>query len=188
MKVFNTEREEHAPDHRPKSSNVLPPRMDGSVRDATAADIAGIQRVAERAWRSDYALTRETAEAAVRDWYGGERMRAEVDSDDSPVVVADDDGVVGFAHGVISPTEGFGTVLRLYVDPDRRREGLGRALLEAIEARLAEDCHRLQATVLSANEAGRAFYRAAGYEETGESETTIGGEQYPEVMLERAAP
>lgn len=163
--------------------------MNASVRDATAADIPGIRRVAERAWRSDYALTRETAEAAVRDWYGDERMRDEVDSDDSPVVVADDgDGVVGFAHGVVSPTEGFGTVLRLYVDPERRREGVGSALLEAIETRLAEDCHRLQATVLSANEAGRAFYRAAGYEETGEGETTIGGEQYPEVVLERAAP
>jgi ribosomal protein S18 acetylase RimI-like enzyme len=165
--------------------------MNASVRDATAADIPGIRRVAERAWRSDYSLTRETAEAAVGDWYGDERMRAEIDSDDSPVVVAEQengDGVVGFAHGVVSPTEGFGTVLRLYVDPDRRREGVGRALLEAIEARLVEDCHRLQATVLSANEAGRAFYRAAGYEETGESETTIGGEQYPEVVLERDAP
>jgi ribosomal protein S18 acetylase RimI-like enzyme len=163
--------------------------MDTSVRDARAADIPGIQRVAERAWRRDYSLTRETAEAAVRDWYGDGRMHAEVDSNDSPVVVAEDgDDVVGFAHGVVSPTEGFGTVLRLYVDPDRRREGVGRALLSAIEARLAEDCHRLQATVLSANEAGRAFYRAAGYEETGESETTIGGERYPEVVLERAAP
>lgn len=162
--------------------------MNASIRDATAADIPGIQRVAERAWTNDYALTRETAEAAVGDWYGDERMRAEVDSDDSPVVVADDgESVVGFAHGVVSPTEGAGTVLRLYVDPDRRREGVGSTLLEAIERRLAEDCHRLRATVLAANETGRAFYRAAGYEESGESETTIGGEQYPEVVLERPA-
>lgn len=158
-----------------------------NVRDATEADAPGIQRVAERAWGADYDMTRETVEAAVRDWYGDERVRAEVASDDSPVVVAEDGGVVGFAHGVVSEAEDRGTVLRLYVDPDRRREGIGSALLDAIEERLAADCSRLQATVLAANEAGRRFYEESGYEEVGEAETVIGGERYPEVVLERAA-
>lgn len=160
-----------------------------NVRDATAADVAGIQRVAERAWAADYDMTKETVEAAVRDWYGDERVRAEVASDDSPVIVAEEDGeVVGFTHGVVSQTEGVGTVLRLYVDPDRRREGIGGALLSTIEERLAADSIRLQATVLAANEAGRRFYEESGYEEVGEAETVIGGERYPEVVLERAAP
>jgi len=158
-----------------------------NVRDATAADISGIRRVAERAWAADYDMTRETVEAAVRDWYGDERMQREVTGDDSPVVVADDGGVVGFAHGAVSEAEDCGTVLRLYVDPDRRREGVGGALLAAIEERLVADCSRLQATVLAANEVGRRFYEESGYEETGEAETLIGGERYPEVVLERAA-
>ncbi len=160
-----------------------------NVRDATEADVPGIQQIAERAWAADYdILTKETAEEAVRDWYSDERVRTEVTSDDSPVVVAEDGGIVGFAHGVISQTEGIGTILRLYVDPDRRREGIGRALLSAIEERLAADSIRLRATVLAANEAGRRFYQESGYEETGEAETVIGGERYPEVVLERAAP
>jgi len=158
-----------------------------NVRDATAADVPAIQRVAERAWAADYDMTRDTVEAAVRDWYGDERVRAEVASDDSPLLVAEDGEVVGFAHGVVSQAEDCGTVLRLYVDPDRRREGVGRALLDAIEARLAADCSRLRATVLAANETGRRFYEESGYEETGEAETVIGGERYPEVVLERAA-
>ena len=69
----------------------------------------------------------------------------------------------------------------MYVSPDRRDEGVGRALLAALEKRLREGgAERVQAMVLADNEVGNEFYRSAGFEKIDEDETTIGGETYAE--------
>ncbi len=53
---------------------------------------------------------------------------------------------------------------RLAVRPDRRRRGVGRALLDAAEARLAGlGARRFDAMVLDANELGHRLWQAAGY-------------------------
>ena len=58
-----------------------------------------------------------------------------------------------------------GIIDNLYVVPKRRSEGIGSALLEAAESRLANhDVDRIALEVLAANEAGRRFYQRYGYE------------------------
>ena len=58
-----------------------------------------------------------------------------------------------------------GWVYYLAVAPDRRREGLGRQLMEAAEAWLRErDAPKLQLMVRTGNEAALGFYRALGLE------------------------
>jgi ribosomal protein S18 acetylase RimI-like enzyme len=53
---------------------------------------------------------------------------------------------------------------RLAVRPDRRREGIGRALLAAAEERFAEfGASRLDAMVLDGNDLARPAWLAAGY-------------------------
>jgi len=53
---------------------------------------------------------------------------------------------------------------RLAVRPDYRRRGVGQALLEAAEARLAGlGARRFDAMVLDGNELGRRLWQAAGY-------------------------
>ena len=53
---------------------------------------------------------------------------------------------------------------RLAVDPAMRRQGIGRALLEAGAARLrALGATRLDAMVLEGNELGQALWRGSGY-------------------------
>lgn len=53
---------------------------------------------------------------------------------------------------------------RLAVRPDHRRRGVGRALLDAAEARLAAlGARRFDAMVLDVNELGHRLWQAAGY-------------------------
>ena len=106
-------------------------------------------------------------------------------------MLADRDGeVAGFvqAFGPSDDThteEREGSILRLYVRPDARGEGVGRELLDAARAELFDrGSDRVRAMTLAANEAGRAFYAACGLTKTDEvAETVIDGERYEEVVF-----
>lgn len=153
------------------------------MRSAGGGDIEGIRTVARRSWETDYPdiLSRETIDETVEEWYSPERLEFAIESDGVHVIVASDDGVIGFAHAVSERETG--TLLRLYVDPEHRGQGIGTGLLEATCDTLAdEDCTRVEAMVLEGNEPGNAFYRDFGFEPERENETTIGGETHDEVV------
>ncbi len=164
-----------------------------SIRQATARDVDAVRAVAERSWRTDYqpALTRETVETAVNDWYAPERIEAELGAERTMVLVAEQgEELVGFSHATWSDEDATGYILRLYVDPDHRRERIGRALLERTCVDLgAEGVERINAMVLAANEPGGDFYEHFGFEFADERTTTIGDETYPErrYVLEAAS-
>lgn len=155
-----------------------------SVRTATPEDVTAINDVATEAWESDYPdiLTRETVEDGVSDWYAPEQIESElVESQTLLLVTERDDSVVGFAHATWHDADSAGYILRIYVHPDHRREGIGRALLDRTCTELFDhDIDRINAMVLSGNDRGAAFYERFGFEFADESETEIGGEHYPE--------
>jgi ribosomal protein S18 acetylase RimI-like enzyme len=162
------------------------------VRAAVDGDVPEIRLVAERAWSTDYPdiISRESVAAGVHEWYDAAMIGPAVDRADSVVLVADvDDAVVGFAHAVVS--EDVGNILRLYVDPDHRGQGVGSELLSAVTDRLFErDVDRIRGMVLAANDLGNEFYDGHGFDRTSEThETEIGGEYYDERVwvLERDA-
>lgn len=166
------------------------------MREATTGDVESIRAVAEASWERDYAdlLTRDTVAAGVNDWYDeatltelvtDERTPVRVAERDEPVAGSEEDevgeegDVVGFAHGYVDGETGH--VLRLYVHPEERRSGTGQRVLDATVDALAErGSERVDATVLAANEQGRAFYESQGFEQVAVAETTIGGEAHPE--------
>ncbi|QZP37794.1 GNAT family N-acetyltransferase [Halobaculum magnesiiphilum] len=165
-----------------------------TIRRATVGDADAIRRIAGDSWEADYPsiLSRESVESGVEEWYDPARVRGAVEADDELLYVAergedttadaaDAEEIVGFAHGVVDGNAGAGHVLRLYVHPDARGEGRGRRLLERVRDDLFDrGVDRIHATVLRENEPGNEFYRSFGFERTGEAETTIGGEAYPE--------
>lgn len=162
------------------------------VRAATTEDAPAVEAVAAAAWEHDYpaVLNRDRPAEAARDWYDAERLRRDIDDPAHVVQVAErDDRVIGFVHAFAAATDTAGrddgTILRLYVHPDARGEGVGSKLLDAAHNVLADrGCDRVRAMVLAANEAGRAFYAASGFEETDETGTTvIDGESYEEVVF-----
>lgn len=160
-----------------------------TLREATRDDIEGIREVARRSWETDYpgVVSRETAEEGVEEWYAPERLADELGRGRARVLVAEREGeVVGFAHAVWDDEEGH--VLRLYVDPDHRREGVGSRLLERVRDDLfAQGVDRIRAMVLLENDVGNDFYRTFGFEASGRHETRVGDERHPEntYVLER---
>ncbi|SFR32121.1 GNAT family N-acetyltransferase [Halogeometricum limi] len=109
--------------------------------------------------------------------------------DRDAVFVADAGGVVGYAH-LVTDTDRTGAFVpdddaelhALYVRPDRWGEGVGSALLERVESACSE-ATRLVLQTFAANEDGRAFYRARGFERVGDHTFEVGGESYPTVVL-----
>jgi len=161
--------------------------LDMQIRQARTDDIEAIRRVAERSWETDYPdiLHRENVEDVVTEWYDEQRIREEIGNEDALVTVAESDGEVGgFAHGVWARRTGH--ILRVYVDPDHRGQGVGSDLLATLrDSLLQRGSDRIQAMVLADNEAGNEFYRNAGFEKIDEGETTIGGETYVENVYSR---
>lgn len=157
------------------------------TRHAHDEDVSAIKRIAEDAWEADYPdiLHRENVGDVVHEWYDGGSIREELTNEDAIIVVAEADGaVVGFAHGIWARRTGH--ILRVYVHPDHRGEGVGRELLATVrDALLRRGSDRIQAMVLADNEVGNEFYRQAGFEKIDEGETTIGGESYTENVYRR---
>ena len=136
------------------------------VRPAVASDAAAIA-----------ALHRASAVAAYRDIFppgepftgpGEAGWAEEIGSKQSIVLVAEDDGVVGFVAAGPSrdPFAGdaVGEIYALYVAPGHWRRGIGSELLERAATLLAErGLGECTLWVLEQNPAARAFYERAGW-------------------------
>ena len=132
--------------------------MDLTIRDARADDAAAIASLLGQ-------LGYETDAAAVPP-----RLERLVIVGDRVVVAVLEDEVVGLAHLHASPTleheRPAAKINALVVDESHRGEGVGRALVEAMEAEArARRC--LFLTTAARREDAHAFYRRIGLEETG---------------------
>jgi ribosomal protein S18 acetylase RimI-like enzyme len=108
-------------------------------------------------------LWRHAAENASRPPDSEAVLVALLERDPAALLVAEDRAqLIGT---VISGWDGWrGHLYRLAVHPDRRRQGVGRALLTATEARLAAlGARRFDAMVLDDNELGHRLWLSAGY-------------------------
>ena len=122
------------------------------IRPAVAADVDAIltfwRESAEDTNRSD---TREAVQALLA-------------QDQAALLLAEDPS--GIAGSLIAGWDGWRYHLyRLAVRPDRRRQGLGTALLDAAEQRFAAlGARRVDAMVLADNDLGQLAWVAAGYQ------------------------
>ena len=155
-----------------------------TIREATTDDIDAIQDVAQSSWTDDYPdiLSRESIEDGLDEWYSDELIRDSIIWSRAFMLVAEHDGeVAGFAHATIDFDENEGTLLRVYVAPAFRNEGLGRQLLEETRDRLVDQgVERIKAMVLEANELGNAFYRGFGFEQVATEAVKIGEDTHTE--------
>lgn len=136
------------------------------IRDATERDADAVARL----WNSyirDTLVTFNAAEKTRSDVVG--TIAAAQDDGRAFLLVEGPAGLLGFAsyfqfrNGV-----GYARTMEhsILLDPAARGQGIGRALLTAIEDHArARGAHSLFAGVSSANSEGRAFHAAMGYAE-----------------------
>ena len=97
------------------------------------------------------------------------QLLAEAIGRGEPVLVADDDGAPrGFAWYLYSGTLGVGGYLRLIaLAPGTEGQGVGGALLDAVEADVATRARHMFLLVSHWNDGARRFYARRGYQEVG---------------------
>jgi ribosomal protein S18 acetylase RimI-like enzyme len=160
------------------------------IRLAAPCDIEAIQRVARDAWAAAYEglIPAEVQRKALESWYSAERLRESIAARDSVfLVVVREEAVIAFTQFVL--VHATAELARIYVLPERQREGLGTALLEAGTARVRQrGCTRVEVSVERENLIGRAFYRRHGFREGAAASLDICGHAVPIVQCERILP
>jgi GNAT superfamily N-acetyltransferase len=112
-------------------------------------------------------LTPNRISTQIARYYDPERVRGEL----APAppgwlgyLVAEISGCVVGACGGGSATDDAGELLVLYLDPSRRGQGIGSALLrEVTEQQIRLGATRQRVSVIEGNEMGLPFYRARGF-------------------------
>ncbi|MCZ7542156.1 MAG: GNAT family N-acetyltransferase [Anaerolineae bacterium] len=138
--------------------------------EASEADIPGIQRAAEASWRATYAgiFTPDFITDFLARAYATDRLRDAIRNLRAGglhwgfLVAKEGSQIVGFCH---FGNRGPGIELyRLYVVPERWRQGVGGRLLAMMEARLAAaGVAEYFCYVHSDNRIGQAFYYKWGF-------------------------
>ena len=146
------------------------------IRRATRADLRDIGRLGALLVAQHHEFDSRRFIAATnrtKDGYA-HFLGSQIDEPDAAVLVAEDDGdVIGYAYVAVESYDWMslrgpaGVLHDIIVDPERRRRGAGRALLEAVLAFLRE--RGLEQIVLSTaerNEAAQRFFDGVGFRRT----------------------
>lgn len=161
-------------------------------------DVRGLIRVHGRAWREAYRdILPESVLAQVvvhpMDEQVRERYEDLREDRDGVLLAVDEAGTArGYAYfrwgeetkPFVGPDEA--GLKEIYLDPDYWGRGIGTRLLECGIERLPETVRRLKLETFAANDVGRGFYEARGFERVAENEVEIGGDTYPTIVYERA--
>ncbi|MGY1601800.1 N-acetyltransferase family protein [Geodermatophilus sp. SYSU D00815] len=137
------------------------------IRDATAADAAACAAV-YAPYVTDTAITFEYEAPSAREMAG---RIARAQERHAWLVLEDGARVVGFAYGGTWNERAayrWACAVSVYLEPGRRRTGAGRALYEALFARLAQRGYRTAvAGITLPNPASEGLHRSAGFEPVG---------------------
>ncbi|MBP1970532.1 GNAT superfamily N-acetyltransferase [Virgibacillus natechei] len=140
-----------------------------TIQKATPEHADGIAKVCIDSYWATYGelLSSEYINRMIKEFYTRERIIKEVTTTSKGwngwFVAVDDEEVVGAgAGGMIS--ENHGELFVLYLDPERKGEGLGTKLLDAVTNELKEYGAKEQwVSVTKWNNKGIPFYEAKGF-------------------------
>lgn len=157
------------------------------IRPATTDDVEAIRSIARSSLEASYdgILDDETIDEFVEGTYGNS-LSAAVEREDTLYLVAEtDEGTAGFSQSdLIGDEQNTGRIDWIHVDPAFRGEGTGpRLFVRTREALRERGASKIEAQVLSENEAGMEFYKTRGFERAGTVDVEIGTERYEETIF-----
>ena len=140
------------------------------IMKANKSHVEGIASVCIRGYWATYGEThsKEWIENVIRDFYNHERILEEVTESNRHwggyFVAVENSKVVGAAGGGMID-EGVGELFVIYVDPNRRNEGIGSGLLNAITKQQKEEYNAKKqwVSVQKGNMKGIPFYESKGF-------------------------
>ncbi|MFC3927267.1 N-acetyltransferase family protein [Streptococcus caprae] len=147
-----------------------------TTRFATPADAQAICEICSSAWRVTYENLNspDYIEKVIADFYNLDRVTKECSTSDENwhgYMVAELDGqVLGAIGGGVSENNTLGHIYVLYVHPDHKGKGMGRALVDFLtdHQKTTYGISRQQVTVAQGNIMGIPFYEAMGFTCQGE--------------------
>lgn len=154
------------------------------IRRATIADVPGIVRVCSAGFRfseaSQHLRSSEEIEKSIATYYNPERVAKDVTAISERwrgyfvAVDTQSSEVVGSGIGCLTQNDPSSSILlALYLDPTRRREGIGSALLTEITRDLVtQGASEQWVYATKGNELGIPFYQAMGFEFVREEQPT----------------
>jgi ribosomal protein S18 acetylase RimI-like enzyme len=137
-----------------------------NVRIASSADAEAIERTRIRGWQTAYrhVFPPEELDRLEVDWSRWTARLESPTSDSTTFVAERDKRILGFASvGPSRDEPDTGELYAIYVEPSAWSSGVGRALIERAEKRLAEEYDQATLWVLEDNPRARAFYERAGW-------------------------
>lgn len=154
-----------------------------NIRTATSADREAIENIATKSLKASYSLPSTTIVKAAEEWYGADAFAEKLEDDHVTVLVAETDEVVAFSESFRVAGRGQGDLLWLHVHPDHRGQGIGSTLYERTRERLLEEgVQYLRSRVLADNRSGASFYEERGFEQIGQDQLDIDGDQFEEYI------
>jgi GNAT superfamily N-acetyltransferase len=142
------------------------------VRDAKPDDAFAVESIRVRGWQIAYrhVFPPEELDLLPVDETRWRKRFIEEPPGWSTFVAERDGDIVGFASvGPSRDERDIGELYAIYVDPHSWSNGVGRALIERAEQRLAREFDEATLWVLSDNPRARRFYERAGWHVDGAS-------------------
>jgi ribosomal protein S18 acetylase RimI-like enzyme len=157
------------------------------VRTASERDLVAVRALLVETWHATYDAVHgaEQVGAITDDWHSIASLKARLTRPNSEFLVADDGkrlGGMAFAAATTDPK--IVLLHQLYVHPACQRQGIGRLLLDEVEASFPE-MRTLRLEVEEANAVAIAFYEANGFRRAGGTADCGGNSGWPALILEK---
>ncbi|SJZ56765.1 GNAT family N-acetyltransferase [Consotaella salsifontis] len=159
------------------------------VRTAAARDLPAISALLAETWHATYdgIYGRERVDEITASWHSISALSPRLTRPNSEFIVADDGALLGgMAYAAMDRAKKLISLHQLYVLPSCQGQGIGRMLLEEIEAAFPEG-ERLRLEVEAENQQAIGFYESAGFEPAGTNtqHSSFSGLTVPALIYEK---
>lgn len=157
--------------------------MSVTIRTMHIKDIPNVQNVAKISWNATYdaIIPVHIQNRFLMNAYSDDMMVRRIQN--SVMLIAEHEGnVVGFANFTRVNAAGESELAAIYLLPEAQGQGIGTALLlKAIN--MLNDAKRIVLTVEAANQVGKTFYEAKGFDVIDEFEEDFDGHKLHSIRM-----